>query len=82
MKDIFVLSGKGNLLEIFAENTCNFKCVYCNWTLSSRIEQENKQFGSEIVQPLSPDYALLSKEKTKNFDVEINFDSRKNNTNK
>ena len=47
-------------LEIFAENTCNFKCVYCNWTLSSRIEQENKQFGSEIVEPLSPDYALLS----------------------
>jgi hypothetical protein len=31
-------------LEIFAENTCNFKCVYCNPVLSSRIEQETKQF--------------------------------------
>jgi len=55
-------------LEIFAENTCNFKCVYCNWTLSSRIEQENKQFGSEIgVERQSPDDAILSKEKTKNL---------------
>jgi len=31
-------------LEIFAENTCNFKCTYCNSFLSSRIEQETKQF--------------------------------------
>lgn len=31
-------------LEIFAQNTCNFKCVYCNDFLSSRIEQEAKQF--------------------------------------
>lgn len=33
------------LVEIFAENTCNLSCVYCNSSLSSKIEQENKKFG-------------------------------------
>lgn len=33
------------ILEIFAENTCNFKCVYCNPELSSRIEQEERLFN-------------------------------------
>ena len=31
--------------EIFAENTCNLSCVYCNSNLSSKIEQENSKFG-------------------------------------
>ena len=34
------------LVEIFAENTCNLSCVYCSGSLSSKIEQENKKFGS------------------------------------
>ena len=34
------------LLEIFAQNTCNLACTYCNGNLSSKIEQENKKFGS------------------------------------
>lgn len=34
------------LVEIFAQNTCNLSCTYCNGHLSSRIEQENKKFGA------------------------------------
>ena len=33
------------IVEIFAHNTCNFKCIYCNSTLSSQIEFENKKHG-------------------------------------
>lgn len=33
------------IIEIFAQNTCNLACVYCNDTLSSRIEIENKKHG-------------------------------------
>jgi hypothetical protein len=33
------------IVEIFAYNTCNLSCTYCNSTLSSQIEQENKRFG-------------------------------------
>jgi hypothetical protein len=33
------------LVEIFAQNTCNLACTYCNANLSSKIEQENKKFG-------------------------------------
>jgi hypothetical protein len=33
------------IVEIFAQNTCNFSCVYCNASLSSQIQQENKKFG-------------------------------------
>jgi organic radical activating enzyme len=31
--------------EIFADNTCNFSCIYCNSNLSSQIEQENNRYG-------------------------------------
>ena len=31
--------------EIFAENTCNLSCIYCNSNLSSKIEQENHRYG-------------------------------------
>ncbi len=33
------------ILEIFAQNTCNLACTYCNDSLSSRIAEENKKFG-------------------------------------
>ena len=33
------------IVEIFAQNTCNFACIYCTESLSSKIEQENKKFG-------------------------------------
>jgi len=33
------------IVEIFAQNTCNLSCVYCNGNLSSRIEQENLKYG-------------------------------------
>lgn len=33
------------IVEIFAYNTCNFACVYCNSALSSKIEQENHKHG-------------------------------------
>jgi len=34
------------IVEIFAQNTCNLSCLYCNGNLSSRIEQENLKFGN------------------------------------
>jgi hypothetical protein len=34
------------LVEIFAQNTCNLACIYCNGSLSSRIEQENLKYGN------------------------------------
>ena len=33
------------IVEIFAQNTCNFKCIYCAEDLSSQVETENKKFG-------------------------------------
>jgi hypothetical protein len=33
------------IVEIFAQNTCNFKCIYCFENLSSQIATENKKFG-------------------------------------
>jgi organic radical activating enzyme len=33
------------IVEIFAQNTCNLSCIYCNGNLSSKIEQEGKKFG-------------------------------------
>lgn len=33
------------IVEIFAQNTCNLACIYCNGTLSSRIENESIKFG-------------------------------------
>jgi hypothetical protein len=34
------------IVEIFAQNTCNLSCVYCNSNLSSKIEQENLRYGN------------------------------------
>lgn len=33
------------VVEIFAQNTCNLSCLYCNGSLSSRIEHETAKFG-------------------------------------
>lgn len=33
------------VVEIFAQNTCNLSCLYCNGNLSSKIEQENIKHG-------------------------------------
>lgn len=34
------------IVEIFAQNTCNLRCTYCNSNLSSKIQQENIKFGN------------------------------------
>ncbi len=33
------------ILEIYFSNVCNLKCVYCDPTFSSQINQENTKFG-------------------------------------
>ncbi len=33
------------IVEVYFDNTCNLKCVYCHDGFSSRIQQENRQFG-------------------------------------
>lgn len=33
------------IVEIFAQNTCNLACTYCNGRLSSQIEEEGRKFG-------------------------------------
>jgi len=33
------------IVEIFAQNTCNFSCIYCAEDLSSQIQNENRKFG-------------------------------------
>jgi hypothetical protein len=44
-EDPTAISVTPRLVEIFAQNTCNLMCTYCNGNLSSKIEQENKKFG-------------------------------------
>lgn len=44
-KDPTALAVTPRIVEIFAQNTCNFKCVYCNAHLSSQIETENRKHG-------------------------------------
>jgi organic radical activating enzyme len=39
------LSVTPRLVEIFVNNTCNLKCVYCDPMLSSSIQKENQKFG-------------------------------------
>lgn len=34
------------VVEIFINNTCNLKCIYCDPILSSSIQRENAQWGS------------------------------------
>ena len=42
------------IVEIFAQNACNFSCVYCFEDLSSKIQAENKKFGHTNHIPLIP----------------------------
>ena len=44
--DPTAISVTPRIVEIFAQNTCNLQCIYCNGSLSSKIEQENKRFGN------------------------------------
>ena len=34
------------ILEIYLDNVCNLGCLYCMPSLSSRLDSENKQFGT------------------------------------
>jgi pyruvate-formate lyase-activating enzyme len=43
--DPFAIRVSPKIVEIFAQNTCNLSCIYCNAALSSKIEQENIRFG-------------------------------------
>ena len=44
--DPTAISVTPRIVEIFAQNTCNLACIYCNGNLSSKIEQENLKFGN------------------------------------
>lgn len=36
------------VLEVFFNNTCNLACIYCKPFLSSKIESEDKKFGTSL----------------------------------
>jgi sulfatase maturation enzyme AslB (radical SAM superfamily) len=44
------------VLEVFFSNTCNLSCVYCNATVSSSIQAENKKYGGAILPELNFEY--------------------------
>jgi organic radical activating enzyme len=44
------------VLEVFFSNTCNLACVYCDASLSSSIQAENKKFGGAILPELNFQY--------------------------
>jgi hypothetical protein len=44
--DPTAISVTPRIVEIFAHNTCNLSCIYCNGNLSSKIEQENIKHGA------------------------------------
>ncbi len=46
------------IVEIFINNTCNLKCLYCSSALSSSIEKENLQYG-ELPNPFNPHLPLI-----------------------
>ena len=43
--DFTAVNVSPRIVEIFAQNTCNLSCIYCNGNLSSQIEQENFKHG-------------------------------------
>jgi len=43
--DPTAISVTPRIVEIFAQNTCNLSCIYCNGNLSSKIQQENIKHG-------------------------------------
>ena len=44
--DPTAISVTPRLVEIFAQNVCNLSCLYCNGSLSSKIQNENLKFGN------------------------------------
>ena len=44
--NLTAVSVSPRIVEIFAQNTCNLACTYCNGNLSSKIENEGKKFGA------------------------------------
>jgi pyruvate-formate lyase-activating enzyme len=44
-QDPTAISVTPRIVEIFAQNTCNLSCIYCNGNLSSKIQQENIKHG-------------------------------------
>jgi hypothetical protein len=45
LKDSTAVHVSPRIVEIFAQNACNLRCIYCFPELSSRIEQENRRHG-------------------------------------
>jgi len=43
--DLSATSVTPTIIEFFADNTCNLRCIYCSGELSSRIQEENKKYG-------------------------------------
>lgn len=43
--NINAVSVTPRIVEVYFDNTCNLKCVYCRPTLSSKIQQENQRYG-------------------------------------
>lgn len=43
--DLNAVKVSPRIVEIFAQNTCNLSCTYCNDSLSSKIADENKKYG-------------------------------------
>jgi organic radical activating enzyme len=58
--DPTLTSVKPAILEVFFQNTCNLKCVYCGEKYSSSIEKETKTFGHI---PISGKSATLEENK-------------------
>lgn len=44
--DLTAVSVTPTILEVYFNNTCNMACLYCIPDLSSKINQENRQFGN------------------------------------
>jgi hypothetical protein len=55
------------IIEIFAENTCNLSCVYCNASLSSKIEQENIKHGNFVKNNVKIPVVAVQREKTAEY---------------
>jgi hypothetical protein len=62
--DITATNISPTIVEIFARNTCNLKCIYCAGDLSSQIEAENKKFGYH---PLVPNTSIISADLIDNY---------------
>lgn len=55
------------IIEIFAENTCNLSCIYCNASLSSKIEAENIKHGHFYQNNVKIPVVNVQREKTSEY---------------